>query len=94
MVHRLQDISKGLEEADYSLHCSSALKSTIETARNTEQKKKKRKVCTVVWGKRKKIRQRSKSLGGGGGVAPENFDGAVQHPIRDQYEIFPALYQT
>ena len=33
MVHRLQ-------EADYSLHCSSALKSKIETTRNTERKKK------------------------------------------------------
>ena len=33
----------------------------------------------------------------GGGVVLENFDGAVQHPndpIRDQYEIFPALFQS
>ena len=76
MVHRLQDISKGLEEADYSLHCSSALKSKIETARNTEQKKNKKKVYTLVWGKREKIRQRRKSLrgrGGRGGRSPGKF---------------------
>ena len=48
MVHRLQ-------EAGCSLHCSSALKSKIETTRNTERKKK---MCTlgytVDWGKRER----------------------------------------
>ena len=41
MVHRLQ-------EADYSLHCSSALKSKIETTRNTERKKKKKRALWAI----------------------------------------------
>ena len=68
MVHRLQ-------EADHSLHCSSA----------------------VDWGKGEKIRHYIVGAwgeGAGGGVVLENFHGAVQHPIRDQYEIFPVLFQT
>lgn len=40
MVYRVQEVGKGLKGVDYSLHCSSAFKSKIETTRNTERKKK------------------------------------------------------
>ena len=78
MVYRVQEVGKGLKGVDYSLHCSSAFN-------------------TVDWGKGEKIRHyivRAWGEGGGGGVVLENFHGAVQHPIRDQYEIFPVLFQT
>ena len=78
MVYRVQEVGKGLKGVDYSLHCSSAF-------------------STVNWGKGEKIRHHivgGWGEGRGGGVVLENFHGAVQQPIRDQYEIFPALFQT
>ena len=67
-----------------------------------EYRAKKKKMCTlgytVDWGKGEKIRHHIVGAwgegGGGGRVVLENFHGAVQHPIRDQYEIFPVLFQT
>ena len=44
MVYRVQEVGKGLKGVDYSLRCSSAFKSNIETTRNTERKKK---PCTL-----------------------------------------------
>ena len=69
MVYRVQEVGKGLKGVDYSLHCSSAFKSKIETTRNTERKKK---TCTlgytVDWGKGEKIRHYMvRGWGEGGG---------------------------
>ena len=61
MVHRLQ-------EANYSLHCSSALKSKIETARNTERKKSALRAIQLTGVRERENKTlHSKSLGGGGG---------------------------
>lgn len=93
MVHRLR-------EADDSVHCSSALKyQRLKLREIPSEKTKQNKTCTlgytVDWGKGEKIGHYIvRAWWEGGGVVLENVDGAVQHPIRDQYEIFPALFQT
>ena len=57
MVYRVQEVGKALKGVDYSLHCSSAFKSKIESTRIPSEKKK---MCTlgytVNWGKGEKIR--------------------------------------
>ena len=40
MVYRVQEVGKALKGVDYSLHCSSAFKSKIETTRIPSEKKK------------------------------------------------------
>ena len=40
MVYRIQEVGKGLKGVDYSLHCSSAFKSKIESTRIPSEEKK------------------------------------------------------
>ena len=68
MVYRVQEVGKGLKGVDYSLHCSSAFKSKIESTRIPSEKKK---MCTlgytVDWGKGEKIRHHIVGAWGEGG---------------------------
>ena len=40
MVYRVQEVGEALKGVDYSLHCSSAFKSKIESTRISSEKKK------------------------------------------------------